>query len=119
MSLDVYFKEDIANVIKAAFANSEMQARMIAKALVAQGIDPESVDALMNAYTDGFNAALCSVGLAFGLDMEIPESRGEYAYGIDQPESYQQLPGSYEEEPHDGDLVGYLWEKAQRNKGRY
>lgn len=67
MSLDIWFKEDIANILRAA-----NEANLSALA-VAGGADPAE-DAphthsaeLRRAYREGFVAALVTLSLAFGL----------------------------------------------------
>jgi len=60
MSLDVYFKSDIENALRAA----EHPARQLLEKLA------ESDEQYSQGYRDGFNAALATVALAFGLYKE-------------------------------------------------
>ena len=63
MGLDVYFRRDIANVLRATACASE-GAMGLALELV-EGVDPEK---LLEVYRQGQRHALVSVGLAFGLE---------------------------------------------------
>lgn len=76
MALDIYFKRDIANVLRSTACASEGSARLVLEltrssertAEAAQhetGIPPER---LLQAYREGVAHALVSVGLAFGLE---------------------------------------------------
>jgi hypothetical protein len=69
MGLDVYFRRDIANVLRATACASEGSA-VLALELVREGTlahepDPEK---LLQVYRQGVRHALVSVGLAFGLE---------------------------------------------------
>jgi len=65
MGLDIWFKDDIANILRAA--NEANLAAMVAAA----GADPAGptgeTSRLRQAYRDGFAAALATVALALGL----------------------------------------------------
>jgi hypothetical protein len=76
MALDIYFKRDIANVLRSTACASEGSAGLVLEltrssertAEAAQretGIPPER---LLQAYREGVAHALVSVGLAFGLE---------------------------------------------------
>ena len=60
MALDVYFKQDIENVLRAA----EHPMRQLLEKLA------ESNEQYNQGYRDGFNAALATIALAFGLYKE-------------------------------------------------
>ena len=61
MGLDVYFRRDIANVLRATACASEGTAQMVAPS------------AELEAYRKGVYHALLSVGLAFGLEPAQPQ----------------------------------------------
>ena len=70
MGLDVYFRRDIANILRATACASEGSAGLaldlVADAdLQAAGVPPEK---LLHIYRQGVRHALVSVGLAFGLE---------------------------------------------------
>lgn len=76
MGLDVYFRRDIANILRATACASESSAGLALElvgeqsALVREGGlasegDPEK---LLQVYRQGVRHALVSVGLAFGLE---------------------------------------------------
>ena len=73
MGLDVYFRRDIANVLRATACASEGSAGLALELLGEQaaceckavGADPEK---LLHVYRQGVRHALVSVGLAFGLE---------------------------------------------------
>lgn len=94
MGLDVYFRRDIANVLRATACASDGSARL---ALEIIG-EPEDLTAqsdqekLLQVYRQGVRHALVSVGLAFGLDLVVPRQRHN--------------PGT---SPH---LAGLLWAEA-------
>jgi hypothetical protein len=75
MGLDVYFRRDIANVLRATACASEGAAGAVANLLNttptpdAGRVSDESVEALLlQAYRQGVRCTLVSVGLAFGLE---------------------------------------------------
>jgi hypothetical protein len=70
VGLDVYFRRDIANVLRATACASEGSAGLALELvgdpeLRAAGIPPEK---LLQVYRQGVRHALVSVGLAFGLE---------------------------------------------------
>ena len=76
MGLDVYFRRDIANVLRATACASEGSAGLALELLGEHG-DPASKEALageldpekmLQVYRQGMRHALISVGLAFGLE---------------------------------------------------
>ena len=70
MGLDVYFRGDIANVLRATACASDGSMGVAAELLgdsggLVQGADQEK---LLQAYRQGVHNTLLSVGLAFGLE---------------------------------------------------
>jgi hypothetical protein len=69
MGLDVYFRRDIANVLRATACASEGSAglalELVRKDTLAHELDQEK---LLQVYRQGVRHALVSVGLAFGLE---------------------------------------------------
>jgi hypothetical protein len=74
MALDIYFKRDIANVLRSTACASEGSAGLVLELTRSSepdasqretGIPPEK---LLQAYREGVAHALVSVGLAFGLE---------------------------------------------------
>ena len=69
MGLDVYFRRDIANVLRATACASEGSAglalELVSEPDLAHESDPEK---LLQVYRQGVRHALVSVGLAFGLE---------------------------------------------------
>jgi hypothetical protein len=97
MALDIYFKRDIANVLRSTACASECSAGLVLElarsserateaAQREAGIPPER---LLQAYREGVAHALVSVGLAFGLEPVVADA---------QPEPGNALP-----------LTGLLW----------
>ena len=74
MALDIYFKRDIANVLRSTACASEGSAGLVLE--LARSSEPEAVqhetgippERLLQAYREGVAHALVSVGLAFGLE---------------------------------------------------
>jgi len=131
MALDVYFKEDIRNVLRATYVASEGTATLVAELLQ----DPELCNVplakLLRVYREGFLHALGAVGLAFGLDPSPLTRRdaGLSARGMaPDPLPPRALNGgaSPEVEREDGtgstlddlDLVSFLWVKTQYEQRR-
>jgi len=69
MGLDIWFKEDIANILRAA------EAANLSAMIAADQSGPETTEAdadrLRQAYRDGFSAALATVALALGLPAPV------------------------------------------------
>ena len=100
MALDVYFKEDILNALRSAAAANGGAMGMIAE----WQSDPElrNVNAakLAAIYERGFQQALGSIGLAFGV--------------IDMPQPPRQIQRSAEsqQEWSDANVIGFLWRQT-------
>lgn len=96
MGLDVYFRRDIANVLRCTAAANEGAAGL---ALELVGTDGELVadpEKLLQVYRQGVRHALVSVGLAFGLE---PVGTGA------QPKPGVSPP-----------LAGLLWAETERGQ---
>lgn len=70
MGLDVYFRRDIANILRATACASEGSAGLALELvgepeLMAAGVPAEK---MLQVYRQGVRHALVSVGLAFGLE---------------------------------------------------
>ena len=69
MGLDVFFRRDIANILRATACASEGSAslalKLVCEAQLTREADPEK---LMQIYRQGVRHTLVSVGLAFGLE---------------------------------------------------
>lgn len=66
MGLGIWFEEDIRNVLLAADEASVATAAMIAETIAIADVDDLLVTNLQ-AYREGYRAALATVALAFGL----------------------------------------------------
>lgn len=67
MARDVYFREDIMNVLRSAHVAGDGASTLMGE-LDDLHLNGASMDTILQAYRSGFNRALVSVGLAFGLD---------------------------------------------------
>jgi len=96
MGLDVYFRRDIANVLRATACASD-GAMSFAVELLNQGtpLNAAEQEMLRQAYRLGVRNTLLSVGLAFGLEPVGP--------------STQARPGA------SPPLAGLLWAEAPRD----
>lgn len=63
MGLDVYFRADIGNGLRAAAMATET-----AVSLALDGLDDERRALVLDAYRRGYMTALVTVGLSFGLE---------------------------------------------------
>ncbi len=68
MALDVYFREDILNVLRATYAAAAVPASLLSSLAQDQRLGNAASDGLLEAYRQGFCTALGAVGLAFGVD---------------------------------------------------
>jgi len=65
---DVYFREDILNVLRSAHVAGDGATSLMGELEGDARISGVSMETLLHVYRCGFNRALVSVGLAFGLD---------------------------------------------------
>ena len=72
MALDVYFREDIKNILRATLVASEGSAALVGDLLQDPDLDQAAARKLMQVYKQGFASALGAVALAFGLDVQPP-----------------------------------------------
>lgn len=78
MGLDVYFRKDIANAMRAVLAASEGSAGLalqlldpeVLAALSRQGVDAQRI---MGVYRAAVLNTLCSLGLSFGLEPTLSQ----------------------------------------------
>jgi hypothetical protein len=73
LALDVYFREDILNVLRATYAAADGPAALLSELVRDPELRHVPLDRLVQVYRQGFCTALGAVGLAFGLDS--PERR--------------------------------------------
>ncbi len=74
MGLDVYFRRDIANVLRAVACSSEGSAGLALELLADPGevVSEVEQERLLRVYRRGVRNTLVSVGLAFGLEAVGP-----------------------------------------------
>jgi hypothetical protein len=129
VALDVYFKQDILNVLRATYVANEGPASLVVELLkdrdLCAALDAADVplEKLLQIYRQGFCTALAAVGLAFGV---VPEGRlvGEQrdpsvVRSATGPVSGERLSGGTDTCLGDGadlcdlDLSGLVWARAQ------
>ena len=125
MALDVYFKEDILNALRAMYVAGEGPATLAVELLQDGDLRGVPLEKLLQIYRRGFHTALAAVGLAFGLvplDMEQKAPADQSlvrAQATPEPYSAQVGTGSDADAGLcDLDLIGFLWAKAQRSHKR-
>jgi hypothetical protein len=117
MALDVYFREDILNVLRAAYVAGEGPTSLAAQLTHDPDLGGVPADKLLQAYRCGFITALGAVGLAFGLDsreragdeLQIPALRSPA--GLRATVEPQAEGGA---RPLDTDMMGFLWAEQRR-----
>jgi len=126
MALDIYFRDDIRNVLRSVYIASEGPAALIAELMRDPELQNVSVQKLLGVYREGYLQALNAVGLAFGLDREPP------APAIAQPRadliqpvsSAAERPATNSAEPRreteldELDMTRFLWVKRQYEQRR-
>jgi len=68
LALDVYFRDDILNVLRATYAAADGPAALLTELARDPDLRHMPVDRLVEVYRQGFCTALGAVALAFGLD---------------------------------------------------
>ena len=68
MGLDVYFRRDIANILRATACASEGSAGLALELARESSAATVPTEKLLQVYRQGVRHALVSVGLAFGLE---------------------------------------------------
>jgi hypothetical protein len=126
VALDVYYREDILNVLRAMYVAGEGPATLVSEILEDQDLRGIPLEKLLRIYRRGFHTALGAVGVAFGLvplgregegraDPSIVHTRAAPTPYGGQSET-EEARSSAEADPYDLDLIGFLWAKAQYEK---
>jgi len=68
MALDVYFREDVYNILKSTHTAGGVDDALLQQIMEDPGFENVPVTKLVALYRQGFNRAILSVGIAFGLD---------------------------------------------------
>jgi hypothetical protein len=68
LALDVYFRDDILNVLRATYAAADGPAALLGELVRDPELRQLPLDRLVEVYRQGFCTALGAVALAFGLD---------------------------------------------------
>jgi len=68
LALDVYFRDDILNVLRATYAAADGPAALLSELVRDPELRQMPLDRLVEVYRQGFCTALGAVALAFGLD---------------------------------------------------
>jgi hypothetical protein len=111
MALDVYFREDILNVLRATYVASEGPATLAVELLQDGDLRGVPLEKLLQIYRRGFHTALAAVGLAFGLVPSEPVGQS-----LVRTQTTAAAPSAVEAGLHELDLIGFLWAKAQVEK---
>lgn len=128
MPLDMYFREDIRNVLRATFVASEGSAGLAGELLHDPTLQNVPLNKLLYIYRKGFVNALGAVGVAFGLDAGyrdaeqglrsvFPPEPDRSALEYSTPMQSDQPVGAAQG-PQELDLADFLWVKAQYQKQR-
>ena len=126
MALDVYFREDVQNILRATLVASEGSAALVGELLQDPDLDQLSAGKLMHVYKRGFASALGAIALAFGLDVapltrEItpsarPAQRGARP-ALPSGSSSKALPAGGERDAlEELDLGGFLWARSEHER---
>ncbi len=84
MGLGIWFTEDIRNALLAA---NEASAATAQVAFLAEGIAGEDYLVALQAYQEGYMAALSTIALAFGLSPQIIEASSPHINVYDEHET--------------------------------
>lgn len=125
MSLDIYGKEDVRNILRATYVASEGSAALLGEVLSDPELQQVALGKLLRIYRQGFANAIGAVGLAFGLTellvSPVHDFEGSCAT-VNTPVVVQQLSGTAktpaEPELRDMDLGRFMWTKAQLDQRR-
>lgn len=123
MALDIYFRDDIRNVLRSAYLASEGPAALVAELLRDPELQNVSMGKLLSVYREGYLQALNAVGVAFGL---VPEagSDGMPTQAIPRTGSSASGPRPALDfsRPRDDvpelDMTRFLWRKRQHERRR-
>lgn len=126
MAVDVYFRKDILNVLRATYVASEGPATLVAELLEDPELRNVSLDKLLQIYQRGFNTALGAIGLAFGLDSYSQEGEQQAENELIEVRRGHLLRGSRYGKASSGsivgsnseefDLVSFLWARTEYEK---
>jgi hypothetical protein len=114
MTLDVYYKQDILNVLRATYVASEGPASLVLETLADPDLPVEHevlAEKMLHVYRQGFCTALAAVGLAFGLapvEHNSEERRGDRAPAPPAFTGHQENAI-----PNGLDRIGFLWAEAK------
>jgi hypothetical protein len=111
MSSNICFKQDILNVLRAAYIASQGSARVMARTLERCSVRDVPSDEILGAYNTGFATALAAIGVAFGLDQSDERTVQKRNLPDRDP---RELPGTDEDggRTDDAELIAFLWEAA-------
>jgi len=119
--LDVFFKEDIKNILRATLVASEGSAALIGELLSGSDLDQAAAGKLMYMYKQGFASAMGAIALAFGLDVPPPAQQWQIST---PPRRQMAIRESNTTLPLDQDgleqfdLDGFLWAKSEYERQR-
>lgn len=129
MALDVYFRDDIKNILRATLVASEGSAALVGDLLQDPDLDQVMAHKLMQVYKQGFASALGAVALAFGLD--VPPFWTKVEAPAQTPSSLAPRQGSHRAlnrgaEPSsppgqtldEFDLADFLWIRSEVERQR-
>jgi hypothetical protein len=111
MSSNICFKQDILNVLRAAYIASQGSARVMARAMERCSAQDVPSDEILGAYNTGFATALAAVGVAFGLDRSDDRTAQKPNLPDRDP---RELPGAGPDssQANEAELIAFLWEAA-------
>lgn len=129
MALDVYFREDILNILRATYVASEGTSTLLTQLLDDPDFHNVPIHKLMDIYRRGFVTALGSVGLAFGLDAVEEEKEKRVTRSMVSVPEQKSLPQSHSGQSntvegqqslsdYDYELFSFLWTRARRTRER-
>lgn len=127
MALDVYFREDILNILRATYVASEGTSTLVTQVLNDPDFRNVPIHKLLDIYRRGFVTALGSVGLAFGLDASEEEKEKRVTRSIVSVSDQKSLPQSHSDQLDtaeeqqslpDYELFSFLWTRARRTRER-
>jgi len=120
MALDVYFRDDIRNILRSVYVASEGPTALVAELLQDPELKNVPITKLLAIYRTGYQQALNAVGIAFGLN-DLPEPQIALVQNTHPVNSAAELPATNsarEDDPKLDDLVmtRFLWIKRQHER---
>lgn len=76
MTVDVYSKRDILNILRAIYTGGDGPAALLAELAQDSELGQVPLEKVLRIYRQGFNTALGAVGLAFGMEAHPVQSVG-------------------------------------------